>query len=173
MALDQKISAMPAATTPLTGAELLALALAGVSNKHITFDQLCVEILQRGLAAASPKLALKTGAFNFSISADANGYWSLTDGHGTLRLDSDGALVYNDGVEDRISLFPSGGDTVLSNSLAGLILTFQNGVVMDIANGNFNMNISADLTINGQTGFTGTVVTSGGTKNVLKGIIIN
>jgi len=178
MAVDTKVSAMTAATTPLSGSELLLLALAAVGDRKITFDQFCVEVLQRGLAASSPKLNLKdSGGFNFTISGDGSGRWDVkgfglafTDLLSGCVMGMGGGLNFNDGTSDRLTIFQN--STLSMSSPTDMVLSAETDFHINCESGPLDFSLGGNFSIDSNVGVTQNVVAGVVTLHIYKGIIV-
>jgi len=139
---DTKISALPAATTPLAGTEVLPIVQGGVTEK-VAVDDLTVRniranatsgILQvTGPAAASTRVMTVPDASFTAARTDAaqsfTGNQTLSDGNlviGTSGKGIDFSATPGTGTSELLSDYEEGTWTITDNSGAGLTFTISN-----------------------------------------------
>src|SRR5690242_15956456 len=95
---DTKISNLTAATLPLTGAELLVLAIAGVTDNKITFANLAQQALKFGDVGTLNRASLSDGSGHKLITTvDAFGQWQIQGNAGAYMFFGVGEGVFFNG----------------------------------------------------------------------------
>jgi hypothetical protein len=187
-----------AATLPLTGNEIVALAISGVDNVQLSITDFVAQILN--FSGVSGSLTLNDGIGNFfGIGQRFPGGWEVIDGNddglyiqadgsmsltsittnASINLDSDGSFAFYSGnnLSDGFAFrFYNGqaGNFVFGGLDVGDLQMF--GSAQNFLDSNGNPIFDQDHTfydLSGNAGFTGTLAAAiAGGKNVAGGIII-